>query len=62
MMGSAGMRCGFESELIERAPHMVIASHPEPTVDRIRRWVLAIERDALERDRGEPDTPPRATA
>ena len=35
---------GFQSELLARAPHAIIASHPAETVARIERWVEALER------------------
>lgn len=38
---------GFESELIERAPHAIIASHPKETAERIGHWVRAIERERV---------------
>lgn len=35
--------CTFESHLIDRAPHAIIASHPEATASVLTRWVNEIE-------------------
>lgn len=35
--------CDFQSELVAGAPHAVIASHPEQTVEHISRWVRETE-------------------
>ncbi len=35
--------CDFQSELVRGAPHAMIASHPEATVDHISRWVNEVE-------------------
>ena len=35
--------CEFKSELIQDAPHAIIASHPEHTARTLTRWILDIE-------------------
>lgn len=37
--------CGFDSRLVEHAPHMIVASCPELTVSQLVDWVRAIERE-----------------
>jgi pimeloyl-ACP methyl ester carboxylesterase len=35
--------CDFRSELVPGAPHAMIASHPQQTVEHLTRWVREIE-------------------
>ena len=35
--------CDFQGELLTRAPHTIIASHPEQTVNHLSRWIREIE-------------------
>lgn len=39
--------CEFKGKVIEGAPHMIIASHPEQTVDQIVSWVQEVDDNYL---------------
>ena len=52
--------CDFQSKLVAGAPHAIIASHPQQTVEHMARWVREIEMKCAEPRTSADATPPES--